>query len=723
MKDILRGVVLTGIFIVPFLPLVVADSFFFPFITGKNFAFRLIVQIIMAAWLILIIKDKEYRPKFSWLMGSVLAFTAIMGAANLLAENPAKAFWSNYERMEGFVTLVHMCAYFLVASSVLHTQKLWNNLLYTWLGSSLLMCIYGTFQLAGKATINQGGVRVDGTFGNATYLAVFMMFNIFFALFVYLRSEKKKTIGWVVLPLALYQLVILYHTATRGAILGLIGGLFVTVVLTALFEKENKTLRKYAIGGLAGLVLFVGGFIAIRNAEFIQNSPVLARFASLSPSEIKTQGRFFIWPMAYEGFKERPVLGWGQEGFSHVFSENYNPKMYNQEQWFDRAHNMFLDWLIAGGLLGFLGFLAILFFAFWYVWRNNTFSITEKSLLTGLLSAYIFQGIFVFDNLFSLVLFFSIIAMIHAMHGGNHIKMPEFVENKQTFPIVATLILILFFASAYFAVWKPMRAGQTLINALISLSQQPAQTTEAIAYFKQAIAYDTFGNPEIREQLVSSQGAFLGAGVPEPVQTEYLAFTEQELKKQLEQTPNEVRYLLFYANYLRSLGKYDEAVKYYDSALKISPTKQVISIEKGIMFLQIKEYPKALSALKVAYELEPAYLEARLYYAVAALYSNDVTLANDLFAGIDERTLIYDEKVSQALAQTGRYAELVKIFTRRIAEGADTYENNISLAVSHLRIGERLQSVAVLERYAKKDPARKAELDGYITEIKAGRNP
>jgi O-antigen ligase len=64
--------------------------------------------------------------------------------------------------------------------------------------------------------------------------------------------------------------------------------------------------------------------------------------------------------MVYQGFKEKPVFGWGQENFNYVFNKYYNPAMFDQEQWFDRAHNEFLDWLIAGGLPAFFLYISLL---------------------------------------------------------------------------------------------------------------------------------------------------------------------------------------------------------------------------------------------------------------------------------------------------------------------------------------------------------------------------
>ena len=110
--------------------------------------------------------------------------------------------------------------------------------------------------------------------------------------------------------------------------------------------------------------------MAVRNTTFVRNDYVLSRFASLSFSEIKTQGRYFVWPMAIKGFIEKPILGWGQEGFNFVFNKYYDPRMYTREPWFDRAHNTYLDWLIAGGALGLLSYLAIIFSLLYYLFKS-----------------------------------------------------------------------------------------------------------------------------------------------------------------------------------------------------------------------------------------------------------------------------------------------------------------------------------------------------------------
>jgi hypothetical protein len=105
MKDIAKGLVYGGIFLVPFVVLIISNTMFFPFITGKNFTFRILVEVIFAAWIILAMYDAQYRPKFSWVLMSFATLLVVMFFANAFGVNPLQSFWSNFERMEGYVTL------------------------------------------------------------------------------------------------------------------------------------------------------------------------------------------------------------------------------------------------------------------------------------------------------------------------------------------------------------------------------------------------------------------------------------------------------------------------------------------------------------------------------------------------------------------------------------------------------------------------------------------
>src|SRR3989344_2426365 len=156
LEKTLRGIVLAGVFALPFVCLVVSTSLFFPYITGKNFAFRVIVEILTAAWLALALVNPAYRPRRSWVLGALSIFVILIAISDAQGVNAFKSFWSNFERMDGFVTIAHLLLYTVVAASVLHTERLWRWLWWTTLGVSVFLSIYGLLQVAGIAAIGQG---------------------------------------------------------------------------------------------------------------------------------------------------------------------------------------------------------------------------------------------------------------------------------------------------------------------------------------------------------------------------------------------------------------------------------------------------------------------------------------------------------------------------------------------------------------------------------------
>ena len=143
----LKYVVFGALFAIPFIVFVVDSSQVFPFITGKNFLFRLLVEVGFLAWLGLIFFKEEYRPKKSLLLLSVGIFVAVMFVAAVFGIEPKQSFWSNFERMDGWVTLIHLLAYMVVLSSTLHTKELWRKFWNTTVIASFGVGLFAMAQL------------------------------------------------------------------------------------------------------------------------------------------------------------------------------------------------------------------------------------------------------------------------------------------------------------------------------------------------------------------------------------------------------------------------------------------------------------------------------------------------------------------------------------------------------------------------------------------------
>ena len=632
-KILANGVVLAGFVVVPFIPFVIlSQSTFFPFIVGKNFAFRVVVEIMLAAYLVLAVIDPEYRPRKTYLLWAFVAFLGIITLAAIFGENPTKSFWSNFERMEGVVTYLHLFAYFVVASTVLTVRDMWRPYLNLHLGAGVIMAIIALMQLKGAAV----GFRVDGTLGNSSYLGIYAYFNIFIALY-FLTKESLTMTGEHVRvatysAIAALQTVVLFYTGTRGAVLGLIVGLGLATLLVAIFERERKGLRIVAVSILVALLVIIGGFFVARNSTFVKETPLLARFSQLTTGGISTNARVMVWGMAWQGFKERPVLGWGMENFNYVFNKYYDPKMYGQEQWFDRAHNVFFDWLIAGGIFGLLGYLSLFVAGFYYIWkRGHSLSVLEKSVLTGLLGGYFFQNLFVFDNLTSLIYFGTILAYIESF-GHTEKKTASVGVSDDVRTVVGWSGIILVGVLVFAINYSGFMQNITLIRALSESSDKgPVHNLDL---FKQVIAYQSFGTAEAREQLgqFSMNGFDRTKGLSE-VQRNFIILALGELEKQAAELPRDARYQLFAGSFLIQVGQVDQALPYLLEAHRLSPNKQTILFELGNAYYLKKDMAKTEEMFKQAYELAPEYDNARKFYAEILKQNGKTAEAARLMAG------------------------------------------------------------------------------------------
>ncbi|MEK7558461.1 MAG: O-antigen ligase family protein, partial [Patescibacteria group bacterium] len=713
LNSFLRYSILTGIFLVLFLPLYVPDTMFFPFISGKNFAFRIIVELMTLAFLILMYRDASYRPKKTWMLIAMSVFVAVIAVADIFGENFYRSFWSNYERMEGLVAHLHFLAYFIVISSVLTTERLWNRFFNTSLAASTIVAFYGLGQLAGKLEIHQGAVRLDATLGNSTYLAVYMLFHIFIAGLFLMRQTTGKTMRWVYGAIILLDIFVLYHTATRGAILGFIGGAILSSLILVALNKDNKFIRKSALGIIAFIFIFSAGIFVFKDNSFVKGSPVLSRFTSISLDEATTKSRFMIWNMSWQGFKEHPILGWGQDNYIIVFNKYYNPGMYAQEPWFDRSHNVFFDWLIAGGILGLLAYLSLFVISLYYILRpGGKFGTAEKSLLIGLLSAYFFQNIFVFDNMTSYLMFFSIIAYLAWRDRGViEVAVNKYVTKEKTqvapprpvldliyLPALALLVLFILYSANV----KPILASTSLIKALTP-HQEGAQKN--LDYFEQVFAYGTFGSGEAREQLM--QAALRVQSFPnesQEVKQKFFEVTQKEMLIQIEKNPKDARYELFFGSFLNKFGAYDDGLKHLYRAQELSPQKQQIFFEIGTSYLGKGDYRKAFQVIGEAYNSEKNFREAQFLYGLSALYAREDKLAEDLILPLYGTMLIPDDRIINVYAVRGEYGKVASLWQIRVKNDPNNADYHVALAASYLKLGQRQGAIAELRKSMELKP-------------------
>lgn len=750
-----------GLFMVPFAPYMVAGTFgmpdtFFPYITSKAFYFRIVVEIVFACWLVLALRVPEYRPKFSWITALITIFVAFMLFVNVfIAIDPHKAIWSNFERMEGWWMIAHLWMYFIAISSFFTNREWWKKWFIASLAASLLVVIFAFTQLtvsskvfqekirpalsmkitclkvpnvsmgdcfASKFAIRQGGDRVDGTLGNATYLAVYMMIHVFLAVYMILHVggwRRKNIWRWALGILAALEMFVIFKTATRGTAAGLVVGVVIGALLIAIFEREHKLLRKISAGIFIATVVFVTAFWSVRDAKFVQEDYILSRFASIfSLEQIKSQARIaYIWPMAFQGAAERPVFGWGQDGFNYVFNKYYDPGFYNQEQWFDRAHNVFLDWLIAGGIPGLVLYITLYVVFLVYIWKSKNLTIVDKSLFTALLVGYSIHNMLVFDNISSYILFFSLLGFIHTetVHEKKVITDKKIQVDVQNL-IVIPVIVIAGFCMLYFVNYKPMRVANTLVQAI---SANPKGPLENLELFKKALAYDSVGKQEVREQLYSISETLIKSAVGSDVKVAFFELARLQAVEQAKETPQDARGYYLFAGFLNRVGQSEPAYAYALKALELSPKKQTMMFEVAMSLIQMKKIDEGIAVAEKAYLMAPTYEEAKTLYAASLIYGNRLADAEKLYNGV----LPLSPRIVASLEDVKKYVYLINRYKKVVKENPTDLQAHLFLAAQYFNLGDNASSIAEVREISKINPQYKAEVEQLVEQIKLGKFP
>ena len=742
MKDFLKAVVFAGLFAVPFLTLYVENDYFFPFITGKNFWFRIIVDVVFAAWVILALYDAKYRPKMSGVLASFGILLVIMFFANLLGKHPQSSFWSNFERMDGYVSLVHTFLYALVLGSVMQTPKQWGYLLKTSVGVATIVAIGGLAQFYNLEWLLQiynlsgGTTRIDSTLGNAAYMAVYMLFHIFILIWLFVGSKtyQSKTLYGLLVVLFAY---VMLETGTRGTLVGLAVGGGVSLVYVAIFAAgaEFRQYRRSAIGILILLVVAGGAFLSLKNTDFIQDNPNLSRYANISIDDLFIRGT--IWSMAWEGVQERPLLGYGQSNFNYVFNEQYEPELYAQEQWFDRAHNIFFDWLITGGFLGLIAYLSIFGWCVWYLairplvkGKSETpkFTVLERGILLGLLAGYFTHNLVVFDNIVSYIFFAIILGLIHARVGTpikqlEKAKVDPIIINQFAVPVMGVLLV----AVLYFVHIPAMRAAGDVLDAL----REPDLEVR-LELFIEALERDSFAQQEITEQLATqAMNMTRTAQVPAATLEAYLAESEARLLQLAEDKPGDARVHVFIGSYYRSTGELEKAAQQMALARDLSPAKQPIIHQQGFVELSREDFPAAMEFFKTAFELDESNLEAREYYAASLLY---VGQGDEVLALIDAEgaptRFAASEFILSTANQFGRQDIMAELYEVRIAtepnvqqNWANDAQNWATLAFLYYELGDTQRAIETLDRTKVQLPGFEPTASCIIGNLENGQDP
>lgn len=721
-EKILKYLIYLGVVILLYVPFVVAGdllpNLFFPYITGKAYIFRIVTELIFGLWLVLAILNPIYRPRKSWIVWAFVAFLVSIFISAITGSSFQASFWSNFERMEGWITMIHLFALMIALGCVLRDKREWIWLFNTSIVFSLFMVV----SAFGQISENGFNTRVDTTLGNSTYLGIYMLVNAFLSLFLLLREkiDLKKFLPWFYIVSFVLQVVVVFQTGTRGSMLGFLGGLILMAILLLFLNwkgESQKMFRKISIYVFVAVVVFIGLVFLFKDSNFIQNIQPLKRITTISISEGTAQARIINWKIALEGFKERPILGWGQSNFNYVFDKYYLPEHYGNENWFDRVHNIFFDWLIAGGIFGLLFYLSIWVALLWAVFVTKNLTNTEKSVFVALLSAYFFHNLFVFDQIVSYIYFVFFLAFIYSQTSIEFSTLQKTLSDR-TKTVLISLVIILIPIIAWSVNYQNYMANLELFKAVQMFKKVDEQLVffypngidENIEYYKKALSRNTFGNPEIRQRImVVSEDLIRIQGITNEDKQEFLNFSINEAFNQIKDRPNDSRHWYFAGVLLAQLGQFDVAQEQLLKAIDLSPKKQAVRAPLIQVYVATEQKEKALELAKETYELDTSKND---------LWSEYVRVASGFNKELSDKLI--DEAFESG--DVG-YARLDNLLKGNINRNPKNVQNWVSLSAYYFRLGDIETSLAVLEKAKQNFPDSTKQIQELQDKIVKGENP
>ena len=612
------------------LPLVFVDGMFYPYLTAKTLLFRGDAILAIAAFASLALSGAAFRTerlktRISWLPAGLLASAYV---SSLLGIGFYHSFWSVFDRGDGLLTLTGIVASFyliLLVADRAFADRLMR--VVAWVGTAvaifaILQWLQSVTGLSFLVPMTQG--RIGSTLGNAAFLASYLTLSLFVTLIV--ARELKPLWQKRAYVAAGLQIFAILASATRGAFLALVASLGIALMYAAV-AKEGKV-RSYARISLAGLAITGVLFIAFRGS--LQSAPVeiVRRVASVSLSDATVESRLFIWSSVGSEALKTPIFGVGAEHIEPLFNRVYDPSAI-VEQWFDRSHNVYLDYFVQYGAIGLALYLAIL-----VSFASRAFALLRSGgadqqlgeILLLMLAAYAIQNFFVFDTVSTLWLFFALFALLFVDDG----KARPLVTRAmpKAIPIaVGSIVALMAIPVAAMPAYANLLLGSAYVHHV-------ADVDRSIATMEKGLGLGTYADLEYGYQLYEMYTERQVNMLTGAERMKAYQFARDTLEANLARYPYDARTATYLSHVLdlapieaRDDGRTRDVV---ETAISLSPKriqpwyiKTNLVIRAGDLLppedpARIAFYTNGISILKEYVELVPDLAEPR--FVIATLY-------------------------------------------------------------------------------------------------------
>jgi O-antigen ligase/tetratricopeptide (TPR) repeat protein len=615
-------------------PLIVGTNFFFPYVAPRNIFFRIVIEVGATALVLALCfgrktLDLHAEPIF-W---SLMAFLGAASLSAFFSPAPLHSFFGDFERMGGVWAWLHLVVFFLLLRTL--RDQDWMPVLNTALVVSLAVSISAIAQhsgLVGDHTVTAS----TATIGNSGLLAPYVLMNI--ALAGYLASTNVRYRLYY-LAAAGVNSVALVYAQNRSSVIGLVLGALVGSIIFALLVAGSK--KKWTTLALAGTLAaavagIAAGIRAFPASPMTRRVPTVLLRLAMTNEAGSDESRSMQWRAAVDGFKERPLLGYGLENHNLVWGAHFDPGIYRfSTEIFDRTHNQFLETLATTGLLGTAAFLGI-----WIAigvtlvgaYRAGRLSVSAVAILAALQVAYATYLFFWFVDLNSTMLWILVAALISSRRAVGSVVLEvntDAASGMKPRPALAFASVIVLVAALYGEAWTPIRANRALA-AIDSPKGSIAENLSNLELLSNSGARQTAHTPILMAQFLGSlrprlQDIAHNSGQRRMLDRAFTASFAAFAREIHRDTLNDRLYthegglLVEAAQFYQSPSYEHLAIDAFHRAIELSPHRIDQRIALASLYIGNLDYERALVVLTDAVKADPLVGEPRYRLAEAYL--------------------------------------------------------------------------------------------------------
>lgn len=181
---------------------------------------------------------------------------------------------------------------------------------------------------------------------------------------------------------------------------------------------------------------------------------------------------------------------------------------------------------------------------------------------------------------------------------------------------------------------------------------------------------------------------------------------ERELGKAVELDPQNPLAHQYFADYLKAMGRFDEALEQMQRALELDPLSLGINTGLGHVLYLSRQYDRAIEQYRKALALDPNFVQAHLWFGRPFLEKG---MFAEAIAELREAVRLSGGStislavLGHALASAGQRPEAERILAQLVERGTTTYVPSYWIGLIYTGLGDNDQALHWLERaYAER---------------------